>query len=316
MKLVRRSALVLGALCLFGAAPPTVKVAPKKVRPMLGRLRPAISPQKVARPAPKKSTPALPPCLGMGVLPTRGGERPFAIGEELSYELTVAGAYLGRFETKVGQPRKMGGKTVIPLFGRARTNSFVSTVQPFAGRYMAMVDPGTLRPLGLRVESTFGTDDRWEKVRFSDDLEQATVDYRLRGHERKREWKTDHELTDLLSMLYAARSVRIVPGTVACQDVFGARRLWRMDAKVEGIERVDTPAGTKDAYKVTTRFELKRHPTLSSTQRPRAEIDIYFATDGTQTPLMFVVRSEGIEATGRLVRWSLEGSSEEREWGI
>ncbi len=320
MNRVRHLAWLFGTSLLLGAAPPakstTKTVQPLKRPQLLGRLRPDLrkrSAQKRIAPKPKRE--ALPKCEGMAVLPTYD-TRPFAIGEELSYELTVAGAYLGRFETKVGKPRRVGGETVIPLFGRARTNSFVSAIQPFAGRYMAMVNPETLRPVGLRVEAKFGDDDRWEKVKFSKDLVKATVDYRLKGHERRRDWMTDHQLTDLLSMLYAARSVRITPGATACQDVFGARRLWRMDAKVEGIEKVDTPVGKKDAFKVATKFLRKNHRTLSRTNRPRAEVDIYFAADGSQTPLKFVVRSQGVEATGTLVRWSLEGGSSEDTWGI
>ncbi len=320
MKLLRHAVGLFAASLLLGAAPPPAAPktnTPAKARPLIGRLRPALRrPTVRVKPVKKKARPAPPKCLGMEVLPTRGGARPFAIGEELSYELTVAGAYLGRFETKVGRPRTVDGETVIPLFGRARTNSFVSAIQPFAGRYMAMVHPETLRPVGLRVEAKYGDDDRWERVRFSKDLVRATVDYRLQGHERKREWMTDHQLTDLLSMLYAARSVKITPGAEACQDVFGARRLWRMDAKVEGIERVDTPAGEKDAYKVTTKFLRKHHSTLTRTNRPKAEVDIYFAADGSQTPLKFVVRSQGVEATGTLVRWSLEGKSTDDAWGI
>lgn len=317
MKLVRQAIWLFGAGLLLGAAPPKPATKPTTDRPMIGRLRPALRrPTLKIQPKKAKARPAPPKCLGMEVLPTRAGVRPFAIGEELSYELTVAGAYLGRFETKVGRPRQVDGATVIPLFGRARTNSFVSAIQPFSGRYMAMVDPETLRPMGLRVESTYGDDDRWERVRFSKDLARATVDFRLKGHEHKREWATDHQLTDLLSMLYAARSVKITPGAEACQDVFGARRLWRMDAKVEGIERVETPAGDKEAFKVSTKFLRKHHATLARTNRPYAEVDIYFAADGSQTPLKFIVRSEGVVATGTLVRWSLEGKSTDDAWGI
>lgn len=313
--------LVLVSSLSLGATPDTTKTkkdtAPK-ARPLIGRLRPNLrvlkKPQRFL--GKKRVRPADPPCLGMQALADRDGPRPFAIGEELGYELDVAGAYLGRFETKVGRPRKIDGRTMIPLFGRARTNDFVSAVQPFAGRYMTMVDPSTLRPAALRVELDYGGDDRWEKVKFGRSLQDVTVDYRLRGYERRREWKTDHLLTDLLSMLYAARTVRLAPGLDACQDVFGARRLWRMTAKVEGIVPVDTPAGKKDAYKVTTLFHRKPHHTLNNNKRPKAEIDVFFSTDGAQTPLMFVVRTNGIEARGRLVRWSLQGSSKDSEWGI
>lgn len=256
-------------------------------------------------------------CPGVEVLGRRKSKLPFSPGEELSYELSVSGAYVGRMETKVGRPRDIEGRRRLVLFGRARTTQLLSALKPFAGRYMAMVDPVRLSPLGVRTELTYGTDARWERIRFRPDMRGVRTDYQLQGKRRAREYgNADHALTDVLTLLYVARTVELDRGIEVCQDVFGARRLWRMTAEVEGSRRVQTPAGRMDSWFVRSIFDRKPTPGLSRTARPRIEMDVFLSKDETQTPLRFVVRLKGIEAVGRLVRWSTRGRTAESEWGI
>lgn len=280
-------------------------------RPRLGRLAPVA---RLAKPKPAlPQKPQEPPCGGIYGVSRRAPA--FAPGEELSYELTFGPAFIGRFETKVGQPRILDGQQVLPLFGRARTSAFVAAFKTFEGRYMSMVDAQSLVPRGLRVESTYGDELRWEKVRFDRNQRHVDAQFTLEGQERQREWQSDHALTDLLAMLYAARTVVVHDGMKACQDVFGARRLWRMEATVAGKTQIKTPAGKRDAYVVKSVFVRRPHPELPG-KAPRIELDVYLSTDPTQTPLRFVARTEGIEAEGNLVSWSMQGKSKEQDWSL
>jgi hypothetical protein len=252
-------------------------------------------------------------CGGLDALPHQSTV-PFKPGEELAYELSVGAAFVGRLEIKIGEPRQAQGKTMLPLFGRARTNAFVSTFEPFEGRYMSLVDPQTLEPIGARVESTYGGDPRWEKIKFFEEQRKVTADFLLQGQELSRTYASDHDLTDILAMLYAARRVNLEVGMKACQDVFGARRLWRMDATVEKVVDVDTIAGKRTAYKVKTVFDRRPTAGLDNSHPPRVEIDVFLANDDTRAPLMFTVRQSGITAEAKLVRWSLTGQSKPEDW--
>ncbi len=254
-------------------------------------------------------------CQGLWALP-RADVPSFEVGEELGYELTVAGAYVGRFETKVGRPRRVQGQRVLPLFGRARTTGFASSFRPFIGRYMAMAKPMRLAPIGLRVEAEYDDDQRWERVRFGTDGKRVRADFTLRGRRLQRDYTSNHEMTDLLSMLYLARQVDVRPGLAACQHVFGARRLWQMTAQVEGTERVSTPAGRMDAWKIRVSFDRMPTPGLNNKKRPHYDMDVYLAKDATRTPLAFVVEYGSITARGDLRRWSLTGRSREDAWAF
>ena len=266
-----------------------------------------------ARAASKKAETGSERCIGVE-LPQRNGPAPFQPGEELAYELTVAGVYVGRFETKVGKPRLVNGKRWTSLFGRARTNSFASTFKKFAGRYMTLAEPNTLQPIGLRVEATYGDDLRWEKAEFSDHQTKVAASFLYQGKEGTRIYDKEDPLSDVLTMLYFARTRDLVEGTETCQEVFGARWLWRLNAKVIGDAEVDTPVGKKKATRVTTIFTRSNHPDVRPNQ-PKFEMDVLFAKDQSQAPLAFEIRYDKITAVGRLVRWSLEDRGE-TDWEL
>ncbi len=256
-----------------------------------------------------------PSCAGMDKLPLRN-QSPFKVGEELAYELTVGAAFVGRLEIKIGEPRQIQGRTVIPLFGRARTNGFVSTFESFEGRYMSLVDPVSLAPVGVRVESTYGGDPRWEKIRFYENGRKVTADFLLQGQELSRTYVGEHDLTDILTMVYAARRVDLEVGMKGCQDVFGARRLWRMDASVNRVVEIETMGGKRSAYEVNTVFDRRPTVGLDNQNPPKVEIDVFLANDDTQAPLQFTIRQGPVTAEAKLVRWSLTGSSKEGDWSF
>ncbi len=252
-------------------------------------------------------------CDGVWNLP-RLKTLPFEVGEELSYDLSTAGAFIGRFETKVGRPRTVQGRRVYPLFGRARTTGFARAFRPFIGRYMAMADMKDLAPIGVRVEAKYDKDQRWERVRFADEGRSLQADFTLRGREIHRDYTSNHRMTDLLSVLYLARHVDVTDGLTACQHVFGSRRLWRMSARVAGTDTLSTPAGRMEAWKVQLSFDRMPTPGLRNKNRPHYDMQVYLAKDDFRTPLAFVVDYKGLTARGDLRRWSLTGKSKDRAW--
>lgn len=244
-------------------------------------------------------------CGGLEALDRRNGLLPFRPGEALGYELRFAGAYIGRFETKVGSVREKGDQRFLTLFGRARTSAFFSAFATFEGRYQSLATLGQgLHPDFARVEATFGDDHRWEKIDFNNDNHSLRDDYLFKGQQRARSYESNHALTDLLTMLYQARTIAVRPGLSACQDVFGNRWLWRMRAQVVGTETVDTPRGPMKAWKVQTHFERAPHPDNPVTNPQVVDLELYLAQDGSQAPLKLVAHTLGITAEAQLVRWT------------
>lgn len=301
--LTRTGVAVMGFAGITTLFDPSAAASPPKVGRNLAAAQPVASATKTAA------------CTGLWDLARREAMS-FRVGEELGYELSVAGAYVGRFETKVGRPRTVNGQRVLPLFGRARTNGFAAALKPFVGRYMAMARPDRLLPIGLRVESTYADDERWERVEFGDKGKSVKADFTLKGRKLQRNYQSNHELTDLLSLLFVARQIELRKGLIACQHVFGARRLWQMDARVTGTERISTPAGRMDAWRIHITFHRMPTPGLNNVKRPRYEMAVFLSHDPSRTPLAFEVDYRGLTARGDLRRWSLRGKSQDDAWAF
>ena len=232
----------------------------------------------------------------------RNGGAPLRSGERLEYELTLGGAYMGKMELAVGTPRRVDGLEAVPLFGRLRTNAFVSAVRPVEGRYQAMVHPKTLAPVGVRVEARVGDDPRWEHVHFAKGGFRVETHYRVQGREARRAFEAEHPMLEGLSLLYLARQVPLQPGLVACQDLLSTRRMWRVRAEVLGKETVATPVGPKPAYRVHTVFTRIAYP--RPTRRPRqVEVDVLLGDIPGRPPLGFEMSQSTYRGRARLVRW-------------
>jgi hypothetical protein len=58
---------------------------------------------------------------------------------------------------------------------------------------------------------------------------------------------------DALSAIYYLRAAALRPGVPVCFDLVGARKAWRVSGSVGATERVETPAGSFTAVRVTGR---------------------------------------------------------------
>lgn len=268
---------------------------------------PALADARAARARATTDTPKAPPaadaCVGLRLAPE--ARTPFGPGEELVYDLSVSGLYLGKVELKVGRPRVIEGRRTESFFGRARTSGFASALKSFAGRYMAVVEPQLYHPLELRSEATYGDDARQEAARFTRDFRELRTTFRTLGKTAQRSYTRDAPVYDMLTLLYHSRRLPLTPGAKLCQEVYADKRLWRADAQVVGVEQLSTPMGDKAALKVATQWKRLPHPDFNpKNEAPWFDVDIYYSNDVYRAPLAFVARTKDFTARGDLVRWA------------
>lgn len=303
--LLATSVLVL----LVGPAQAAGGAPPMKLRP-LERL-------PVAAPTPKPAAKANPfadraPCAALP-RPTR--DLSFAPGEELTFELSVAGMMLGRMEIKVGRPRTYKGKPALTLFGRARTSGWASSLKAFSGRYMVLVDPNTLEPFELRTDTTYGTDPRRETTLFG--ATQFATDFRQDGRDQARTWPLRMPGFDLLTLLYLTRRLALEPSTALCHEVYADKRLWRVEGEVRGTDTIETAAGERRATRLDTRWTRMPHADFDPKREPpRIDLEAYFAADGARVPLLFYAKTKDYTAKAELVRWVTKDGSGDAGWAL
>lgn len=299
-----RSAL---ALLVVGAFAAPAAAAPPPVRRPTAPLPSPLADARAARTTPVRplaATRAATPdtCPGLTVPP---GKAPFAPGEELVYDLSVSGLYLGKVELKAGRPRSVEGRRAESFFGRARTSGFASALKSFAGRYMAVVESDTYHPVELHSEATYGEDPRSEVARFSGDHQDLSTTYRMNGKTADRSYARGAPVYDMLTLLYHARRLPLTTGMTLCQEVYADKRLWRLEAEVMGTETMGTPVGERPVLKVVTHWVRLPHPDFNPKgEPPWFDVDIYFTQDAYKAPVAFVARTKDFSARGDLVRWA------------
>ncbi len=312
MKTARTTVWGLGALFAAGlssaalAAPtPTADARGARSRgPVVG------IPSPLAKPSDPNA------CAGITVPFT--SDAPFGVGEELSYDLSSSGLYVGKFEIKVGHPRGYGKDRSLSFFGRGRATGIANTLKPFSGRYMVLVDPDDLEPRELRTESTYGEDPRTEETRFTPKKTgELAAKYLQNGTKATRTYKAKMPAFDLLTLLYYGRRLALRPGMKLCHEVYADKRLWRLDVEVMGVENVSTPAGDKPAQKLVTHWLRLPHADFDpAREAPKVDVEIYYSTDPSRAPLAFVAKTKDFTARGDLVRWVTSQGDGEVTWSF
>jgi hypothetical protein len=308
------SALVLSLLspALAWAAPPA-KPAPSPLADARGA---KLTAKPVIKPAPARGGAANDACVGLQLAPE--SRAPFAPGEELAYDLSIGGLYLGKVELKAGKPRTVDGRRAESFFGRARTSGFASALKAFAGRYMAVVDSSSYQAYELRSEATYGDDARHEIARFSADHHNLAASYRMNGKSAERSYNRASPIYDMLTLLYHSRRLPLPQGTRMCQEVYADKRLWRADAEVAGLTRMSTPVGEREVIEVRTRWVRLPHPDFDpKREAPSFDVDIFYTNDMYRAPVAFLARTKDFTARGDLVRWSTaDRSSDTSSWSF
>jgi hypothetical protein len=301
---------LVGPAQAAGGAPP-IQLRPLERLPApqaaaherLAAARPAAKPAAFADRAPCAALPR----------PTR--EVSFAPGEELTFELSVAGMMLGRMEIKVGRPRTYKGKPAMTLFGRGRTSGWASSLTAFSGRYMVLVDPDTLEPFELRTDTTYGTDPRLETTLFG--ATQFATDFRQDGRDQARTWALRMPGFDMLTLLYLTRRLALEPSAELCHEVYADKRLWRVEGEVRSTETIETAAGERRATRLDTRWTRMPHGDFDPKREPpRIDLEAYFAADGARVPLLFYAKTKDYTAKAELVRWVTKDGSGDAGWAL
>ena len=230
---------------------------------------------------------------------------PFGVGERAAYKLTLWGLPVGKLETKVGKPRVVDGRRVVPLMACAKTTSLLAAFQPVSGQYMTVMDANSFDPVRVRMTGTYGKDARWEKATFGDDAKEVNTAFRIKGFEGSRRYAADASMQDVLSMIFAARARALEPGATACAEVYAGRRVWRMDVKVRGVEKHNDLDRRRGVIAVEAHFERMAHPHFDPARpAPWIDLEVFLSNDGSQRPLAFNLENGLVKAGGVLTSWT------------
>lgn len=217
------------------------------------------------------------PCTS--ALPALRTPMAFMPGEVLEFDLDAMGAQAGTMTMRVHKPKD--GQ--LPIQVEAQTNTFFSKVRRVRGSATAYLHPRTLRPRRY-VEDTLENEQRRKvDVAFGQKERTVRVDYQF-GQRPKGQFNYtfDKDGLDVAGAIYLLRQLPLEDDLQLCFDVYGVRRMWRMQGSVVKREQVTTPLGQFNAWHMKGVAVRLDHP------KQQREVHVWISDDARRLPLAAV----------------------------
>ncbi|MCY1015251.1 DUF3108 domain-containing protein [Pyxidicoccus sp. MSG2] len=203
----------------------------------------------------------------------------FMPGEVLEFDLDAMGAQAGKMTMRV-QKQKDGQ---LPVEVEAKTNSFFSKVRRVHGNAITYLHPRTLRPKRYIEDTTENEQRRKVEVAFGAKDRSVKVDYQV-GQRPKGQlnYTYDKDGLDVAGSIYLLRQLPLQENMQVCFDVYGVRRLWRMQGSVVKREQVTTPLGQFQAWHMQGMAIRLDRPSQ------KREVHVWISDDARRLPLAAV----------------------------
>lgn len=199
-------------------------------------------------------------------------------GELLDYDLDAVGARAGVMSVKT-LSKKDG---LLPVEVSVETSTFFSKVRKVKGTGISYLDAKSFRPQQYSEDSIENGVHRTAKVIFDDAERVARLDYTTAERPGKRQLKYHREAFDALGAIVAFRQMPFKEGLVICTEVYGIRRLWRLEGTVVGKESITVPVGNFKAWHFSGTAQRVDDP------KQKREVHVWISDDSRRLPLAAV----------------------------
>jgi hypothetical protein len=205
-------------------------------------------------PAPRTAPPAARPAPSAAAKPTAKakGERavPFAVGETLTYDVAWANYMTAGSATLAVREKKPSyGSVAYYITAEGQPISLLQRIYPLYYKADTLLDAYTLLPQRASIYSNENGRERMRTTVF--DRARRTASYEVRtATQTSRSVPVPSRTLDLLSAVYALRSLPFSTGTSTTLPVVDAGEVFTVKATVAGRESVRTPGGTFTAWRV------------------------------------------------------------------
>lgn len=202
----------------------------------------------------------------------------FQPGEELDFDVDAMGASAGKVFLKI-LPLKNG---LLPIELETKTNTLFSKVQRVGGGGTSFLSPKTLRPVRYVEETTENELRKTAEVQFDQKGQRLQLRWTQDEERGEEHFESAPDAVDLASAMYLIRQLPLADKIKLCFDVYGSRKLWRVEAVVEGREHVSLPLGEFEAWHISGVAYRTDHPPM------RREVHLWISDDARRLPLAAV----------------------------
>ena len=199
---------------------------------------------------------------------------PFGNGETLVYTIAWLKIEGGGMTLRTAHETASDGVPMHRITLTATSNEYVSKFYPVRDLYETWVDARDFQPLRFEKHAREG---RYE----SDEVEEFDLAKKI-GSWRDDRTPLPDRIQDIISSFYFLRSQPLVVGTDVRVDMFSRGKVYKLRAAVLDKEKVETEAGTFDAFKVQP--QLRENETAEDHNRGR--LFLWFSDDERRLPVM------------------------------
>jgi hypothetical protein len=199
---------------------------------------------------------------------------PFGDGETLVYTIAWLKIEGGGMTLKTSKETTSDGIPMHRITLTATSNEYVSKFYPVRDLYESWVDARDFQPLRFEKHAREG---HYE----SDEVEEFDLAKRV-GSWRDDRTPLPDRIQDIISSFYFLRSQPLAVGTDVRVDMFSRGKVYKLKAAVLEKEKVETEAGTFDAFKVQP--QLRESETAEDHNRGR--LFLWFSDDERRLPVM------------------------------
>jgi hypothetical protein len=173
--------------------------------------------------------------------------RPFQTGERLTYAVTYLSVRAGTAVLEVQEALPVGGRPALKLVSTARSSSVLSKIYPVDNFVESLIDAETLSPYHMVFHRREGRKKNDFDLTFRH-LDGSVLSVKDGVGETLAIPPLTH---DLISCLYYVRNLTAMqPGTSLVLNLHHDKKNYRVEVRMEGIERVHGAWGDVEAIRL------------------------------------------------------------------
>lgn len=201
---------------------------------------------------------------------------PFKPGETLEFDVSWSDVIAGTVTATVREKRASFDSIAYYIVAEGRPTPFLARLYPLYYKADTLIDVYAVLPQRGSIYSEEGNRRRMKATLFDQARRRATYEVRTDTVVSKT-LQLPGPTQDLLSSLYAMRSLPLGPGMKAPMVVANDGDLYTLQVTVVGREAVTTPLGRVDAWKVV--------PSMDSKDGAGQAIALWISNDPRRLPL-------------------------------
>jgi hypothetical protein len=216
----------------------------------------------------------------------------FAPGEQLAFEVRLAGVLAGEAQFVAGQPGIVDGRRAIAVSSSMKSAGAFALIKEVKDEVTSIIDLERMRPMRTTSDVVFGARRYHADTDFTD--HGARIHYTPAG-ETTRELVYDFGdavVHDAHSSMALVRTWTAEPGERIALWVIGGKRLWRTEIWAVGTEVIGTRMGNQNALRLDG-VSIRSRPDLTAEPgKPPRNFTVWLSDDADRVPLRFTAHTE------------------------